>query len=365
MTTVRARGEDVRRYILDTVAEHTADIAKVTSDHFAISRQAVGQHLGKLVADGSLNAKGNTRSRRYALLPLASWSRIYSREHPLEEFDVWQNDIRSILHKLPENVFNIWHYGFTEMFNNAIDHAGGTYIRVAIRKTASTTEMMISDDGVGIFEKIQKALGLQDPRHAILELSKGKLTTDPKRHTGEGIFFTSRMMDKFDIMSQGVFFTHSFGEIEDWILENDSSGTGTAVWMLLHNHTARTAKVIFDKYVTGDDYGFTMTVVPVKLARYGNDLLVSRSQAKRVLARNDLFQKVIFDFATIDSIGPAFADEIFRVFASQHPEIRLVAINQSRDVRKMIDRARAAGGIPFDDAATMAEEEQASKEDEE
>ena len=57
---------------------------------------------------------------------------------------------------------------------------------------------------MGIFKKIQKALDLLDERHAILELAKGKLTTDPKHHTGEGIFFTSRMFDEFTILSGGV-----------------------------------------------------------------------------------------------------------------------------------------------------------------
>ena len=51
---------------------------------------------------------------------------------------------------------------------------------------------MIDDDGEGIFKKIKNALNLLDEKQAVLELAKGKLTTDPSRHTGEGIFFTSR-----------------------------------------------------------------------------------------------------------------------------------------------------------------------------
>ena len=70
--------------------------------------------------------------------------------------------------------------------------------------------MYLHDNGVGIFKKIQTELRLLDERHAILELAKGKLTTDPKRHTGEGIFFSSRMFDQFDILSGGIFFTHKF-----------------------------------------------------------------------------------------------------------------------------------------------------------
>ena len=38
-----------------------------------------------------------------------------------------------------------------------------------------------------------------DKRQALFELSKGKFTTDPSRHSGEGVFFTSRMFDDFEI----------------------------------------------------------------------------------------------------------------------------------------------------------------------
>jgi anti-sigma regulatory factor (Ser/Thr protein kinase) len=243
---------------------------------------------------------------------------------------------------MPENVLDVWHYGFTEMFNNAIDHSGGTLIGIRLRKTATNTELVLYDDGIGIFEKIQTELNLLDERHAILELSKGKLTTDPANHTGEGIFFTSRMFDDFDILSGGVYFSHKFGEKEDWILERDKFSSGTAVWMKLNNHTARTTKKVFDQFTSDDDIGFTKTVVPVRLAQYGDDKLVSRSQAKRLLARVDRFKTVIFDFQSVDSIGQAFADEVFRVFALKHPEIELLTIKTNSAVKRMIRRARGS-----------------------
>ncbi|MDB6160486.1 MAG: histidine kinase [Gammaproteobacteria bacterium] len=201
--------------------------------------------------------------------------------------------------------------------------------------------MIVADDGVGIFRKLQSRLGLLDERHAILELSKGKLTTDPARHTGERIFFTSRMFDTFDILSGGVSFSHTDGEANDWIRDNPQYQNGTTVWMRLESQTSRTTKKVFDEYVSGEDYDFSRTVVPVVLAQYVGDPLIARSQAKRVLARVDLFRTVVFDFSEIDSIGQAFADEIFRVFAQSHPEIELNFIHANASVRKMIARARS------------------------
>ena len=232
-------------------------------------------------------------------------------------------------------------YGFTEMFNNAIDHSDGSVISIELRKLATTTELALYDDGIGIFKKIQSELSLLDECHAILELAKGKLTTDPDNHTGEGIFFTSRMFDGFEILSGGTYFSHKFGEKEDWILERDKFSSGTAVWMKLNNRTSRTTKKIFDKFTSDDDFGFTKTVVPVKLAQYGDDKLVPRSQAKRLLARIDRFKSVIFDFQGVDTIGQAFTDEVFRVFALKHPEIELTAIRTNSAIRRMIVRVQA------------------------
>lgn len=348
MTRVRARGEDIRRFILDHVEKHPSDIAKIAAEHFRITRQAVNKHLQRLVSEGALAESGKTRNRTYKLSPILEWRQSYQLTKDLAEDIIWTNDITEVIGQLPENVLDIWHYGFTEIFNNAIDHSGGSTIFVQVKKTAITTQMVIFDNGMGIFKKIKSAFGLLDERHAVLELHKGKLTTDPKNHTGEGIFFSSRAFDDFDIVSCGVQFTHKFGDSNDWIIERDNfekgnKGDGTSVWMRLHNHTSRTLKKVFDQYSSPDEYGFIKTVVPVRLARYGNENLISRSQAKRLLARVELFKIVVLDFSGVQTIGQAFADEIFRVFAQQHPDIQLVPYKADSEIKRMIQRVKSGG----------------------
>jgi len=341
MPRLRARGEDVRKFILEHVEKHPAEICRLAAVHFGITRQAVNKHLSRLTSEGALAESGKTRNRTYKLCSLLEWRERYSISPGVAEDRVWTNDVRQVVGQLSDNALNIWHYGFTEMFNNAIDHSGGAEICLNVRKTAMGTEMLLQDNGIGIFKKIQAAMNLLDERHAVLELSKGKLTTDPASHTGEGIFFTSRMFDSFDILSGGVCFTHQLGDDRDWILERQQFQTGTGVWMRLNNHTARTTRKIFDEYSGGDDYGFNKTVVPVKLAQYGDDKLIARSQAKRVLARVELFKTVIFNFEGVDTIGQAFADELFRVFAGKHPEMELLTMKTKSAVRRMIARARS------------------------
>lgn len=335
---VREQGEKVRGFILDNIASHDGDIAALVAKKFGISRQAVNKHLLRLRAQGAITRGGSTRLPQYKLAEVSARRFEYILSKDLQEDVVWTQDIKPILAPLPDNVLRIWHHGFTEMFNNAIDHSQGKTILVSVKKTAVDTEILVLDDGVGIFKKIQAELDLLDERQAIFELSKGKLTTDPKNHSGEGIFFTSRMFDKFDIVSGGLFFTHERSE-PDWLLERSKTGTGTAVWMELNNHTSQTTRKIFDEYSSGEDYAFTKTVVPVNLAKYGADELISRSQAKRLLTRVHLFKKVVFDFEGVQEIGQAFADQIFRVFANEHPEIDLISLHASKEIAQMITRA--------------------------
>lgn len=198
------------------------------------------------------------------------------------------------------------------------------------------------DNGVGIFRKIQAELNLIDERQAIFELAKGKLTTDPANHTGQGIFFSSRMMDEFSIVSGGLVFDHTRTRERDYLAEREQARAGTWIYMALNNHTSRSTKKVFDEYSSKDgDYRFNKTVVPVTLAKFGPAELVSRSQAKRLLARVDLFEVVIFDFKGVETIGQAFADEIFRVFARTHRDMEIRFTNCTKQVSEMISRARS------------------------
>src|SRR6266508_4066873 len=219
MVKIRARGEQIRLFILENVTKHPSDIVAVTAEQFKITRQAAYKHVKRLTAQSALTEEGNTKNRIYKLAPLIEWTKVYSIAPDLAEDVVWRNDISALLGQQPQNVLEIWQYGFTEMFNNAKEHSQGSSIIVDVKKTAAATEISVVDNGVGIFKKIKAAMNLLDERHAILELLKGKLTTDPKHHSGEGIFFTSRMFDSFSILSEGASFRHDFGIAEEWIFE--------------------------------------------------------------------------------------------------------------------------------------------------
>jgi hypothetical protein len=88
---------------------------------------------------------------------------------------------------------------------------------------------------------------------------------------------------------------------------------------------------------------FSRTHIAVSTFQYGNETLMSRSQAKQLLKSVELSKEIILDFTDIAWIGPSFADEIFRVFANEHPDIHLTPLHANAEVMKMISRAKNAG----------------------
>jgi anti-sigma regulatory factor (Ser/Thr protein kinase) len=337
----RVQGKVIRKFILDSIEKHPQDIATLTAAKFKISRQAVNKHLARLVSEKLITATGKTQKRAYSLNTVAVFQNSYKIVPGLAEHDIWDVDVFPRLSGFAKNVTDIWQFCFTEIFNNAVDHSDGTQIFLTIERFGVSTRMLISDNGVGIFRKIQTSLGLADERHAILELAKGKLTTDPERHSGQGIFFTSRLLDSFDILSGGLIFNHKFDLKNDWLSSSSRDVAGTAVFMRLSNDSTRLDETVFAQFSSADGQDFSKTTVPVDLARYGEEKLVSRSQAKKLLAGLHRFQTVVLDFAGVDTIGQAFTDEIFRVFARHHPEMEILAINANLQITEKINAVKS------------------------
>jgi DNA-binding transcriptional ArsR family regulator len=340
--TPTMRSLEIRRYLLRQIPSHPFDAIIVTAKHFGLSRQAISRHMRALIEDGSVNAEGHTKSRRYTLT-LKTVSEWRAPLLGLKEDFVWRERVLPLFTNHPDNIKDIWEYGFTEMLNNAIDHSGGQEVSIEIMSSPISHIIMIADDGIGIFRKIKNACSLDDERHAVLELAKGKFTTDPENHTGEGIFFTSRCFDLFNIFSGVVYFNHDERiNDEHWIFETERPSKGTTVILELTNDSDRQLEDIFEQFASEDgDYAFNKTVVPVNLLRHGKENIVSRSQAKRLMARVEIFKTVVLDFHEIDKVGQAFADEIFRVFVNRHPHVNIVPVRANINVKRMIRRARA------------------------
>ncbi len=334
--------KDIRDFILRNVETHPKDITSCTADKFNLTRQGVLRHIRSLITEGHLAVSGRTKGRKYTLQPKIETFHIEINSDTSEDV-IWRTMLLPLFDQVRKNVLDILQYGFTEMFNNVLDHSETQKAYISVDSYPNRIRLCVRDFGIGIFNKIQNDLGLDDIRHAILELSKGKLTTDPSKHTGEGIFFTSRMFDEYAILSSDLCFMH-LGLDDDWLIQREQSNVGTSIIMTINTSSERRIGEVFKIFSVGDSFGFDRTHVPVSLSKYGEENLVSRSQAKRLLARFDRFKEVLLDFKDVDLIGQAFADEIFRVFRNCNPEVTIEFVRANDQVTRMIYRALGVDG---------------------
>jgi hypothetical protein len=146
------------------------------------------------------------------------------------------------------------------------------------------------------------------------------------------------MFDEFFISSGDLIYRRIRQTDDDWLIGAEDlsrSVVGTRVVMVISTNASWTMQEVFEKS-QGDFVGFTKTHVPITLGKYPGEQLVSRSQARRVLARIDRFSEALLDFRGVEEIGPAFADEIFRVFRNAHPDVKIVAVRTNPSVSRII-----------------------------
>lgn len=336
MSFTSSKREQIKKYILEKVEFGEKNIAPKTAKTFHISDNTCYRYIRELEADKIIQKKEG----RWQFVEKTENFLIHrTPEEVLEEDIIYEKNISAYIKNLPNNVKTIWQYSFTEMMNNAIEHSLAEKIFISVFQSYAHTTVIIFDNGVGIFKKIKEYYNYDSLDDAVNELFKGKLTTDSSRHSGEGIFFTSRVLDTFAVLSSGKIFTHNkysealadLSEID--ILKDWKDADGTIVLMQLSNYSNKILKEVFDMF-SDIDGGFTKTRIPVK--NIFESFPVSRSQAKRLCHRFENFEEIELDFSDIDEIGQGFAHEIFVVFQNEHPNVILTPQNTSPAVSKMI-----------------------------
>ncbi len=229
----------------------------------------------------------------------------------------------------------VFNYAITEMLNNAIDHSSGTTVRLAARVDGQSITVVVRDDGVGALADVRRHFGFDSDQEALAHISKGGQTTAPDRHSGQGLFFTSKAVDHFELDSGAL----------RWVVDNErgdqtvspgSGDSGTRVTLRHDTQSTRTPRQVFDQF-SDVDAGFTKSRVSVRLSVPPGSF-VSRSEAKRLAAGLEEFAHVEVDFADVVEVGQGFVDELFRVWKSQHPEVELEPINMSSEVEFMVRR---------------------------
>ena len=305
---------------------------------FDVSSATSHRLLQAAVAGGVVERHGRGRAARYRLRRIRHRYRLAG----LAEDRVWRrvaDEIANVRALAGEEKVSL-QYAATEVINNAIEHSRGRSLEVAVAfESAATTVMTLRDDGVGVFRRVCEDFGFPSAHEAIVQLEKGKLTSDPSRHSGEGLFFSSKAVTRFRLESQGV----------AWIVDNlvgDSAvgpsqvRRGTQVVLAVVRGNTPRLEEVFRAYTDPDTLRFTRTRTTIRLGTLGSSL-VSRSEARRVTERLTDFRSAVLDFSGVDVVGQGFCDEIFRVFARRHPEVALEPVGMNDAVAFMVARAQA------------------------
>jgi len=320
----------------------TADILRALKNK--ITRQAVVLVLQRLVKQGKIIKGGSTRSSFYFLPKYTDKfvQRVKASlvNKNLEEHRVF-SDLKEksyFIKNLSENVYSILEYSFDEMLNNAIDHSETKNIEVDIQSNGKDLKFIVEDFGVGVFNNVIDKKKLESEMEAMQDLLKGKTTTAPKAHSGEGIFFTSKAVDEFILDSFG-WRLRIDNIIKDVFMEEIKPvKKGTKVTCVISEKSERHLGDVFKKYESDDgEMDFDKTEVLVRLFTIGT-VHVSRSQARRVLVGLEKFKVIIMDFDKVPTVGQAFADEIFRVFKMKYPDVKVIPKNMNKAVEFMVNR---------------------------
>jgi anti-sigma regulatory factor (Ser/Thr protein kinase)/biotin operon repressor len=322
-----------------------SDIVKETG----FSRTYIKRFFQQLKKEGKIILIGKANRAHYILAKKSNLSKakkeILNIHRILTNKDLFEDiildeikDQTGIFLNLPKNIISILDYSFTEILNNAIEHSRSTKITVHMVRDNSFINFDVCDQGIGIFKNIMQKRKLKNELEAIQDLLKGKQTTMPRKHTGEGIFFTSKVADKLSIKShrKKLIFDNQIGDI---FIKDIKSITGTRVAFLINRNSKKQLDEIFKEY-SEDFFEFSKTKVTVDLYKMGN-AYIARSQARRILAGLEKFKTIIFDFDKVETVGQGFADEVFRVWQLHHQDIKIIYQNTNENIEFMIKRAMA------------------------
>ncbi len=317
-------------YLLEKIEQKDPSVSKTVSENFGINQNTVHNYIKELVNDNIIR---RVKRGEYELVESAfTYSLSRAEGHLDSDTYAYEAFLKQHIKGFDTNVKDVWAYAFSEMTNNIVDHSLAEHVQLIVLQNYLSTAAVLIDDGIGIFKKIKDYFGFDTLEDAIDELFKGKLTTDANNHSGEGIFFSSKLMDRFMIISDQKIFTHN--KYEDTSIESMEFAPqrGTCVYMKLSNFSQKKPQDVFDRYADVDG-GFTKTLIPLK--NMFDTSPVSRSQAKRVCNRLEQFEEVTIDFDGLEWMGQGFAHQIFVVFQTAHPQILLKPVNMCETVKKM------------------------------
>lgn len=327
----------VTRWITAAALQHPRALRDELMRRTGLARRSAARLLRTLEQLNWLVRRGTPRRPHHA----PGLLRQVVQRYPiagLQEDQPWAHDFAPCF-TLPAAVQRMVEHAFGELLNNAIDHSEGEFVTVSMRQTPSHIQLLVSDDGRGIFDKVGAIVELNDAAQAMLQLSRGRLTSAPQRHRGHGLFFTARLADVFGLHANGSGFQRLVDG--DWQRVSPLVQRGTSAFVGIALDTTRTLDSVLTQHSLDHlGYGFESTLLPLQLIQTEQIRLDSRAQARRVAQGLQSFRRVEIDFRRVEQIGHGFADELFRVQANALPQLEIVPVNMNDRVAAMLHSVR-------------------------
>ena len=326
----------IKNFILDNLSSHEKNIVHAAINKFGVSRQAVNRHMINLIKENKIVAHGNTKGRHYELMPQANYSKKISMEDIKGSRKFLDDFILPHIELLPKNIYEIFEYSAGSLINNIVDHAKATSVYFKIFINHEEAHLVLTDNGVGLFENIYKGLSLSSTQMAAMEIAKGNVTTDPDRHSGDELNTIIHLFDKAIIDSANKSLRY-FNNNNCWEINPSRHQNGTRIHLQINPNSDRTCADVFHRIFKKEKKKIR---IPLNLLNMSEKKIVnSRSYAENILRNIDNYKKIEFDFNKIDLISPAFADELARKTKEKNQFADIAWMNTNKTVEMLLVRA--------------------------
>lgn len=362
MSFIEAKRQAIKNYILSKIYEDDPEFIAKSMDAAGVSITTIKNYIKDELKLGHIEIN-KEQVCGYSLTSQTydytfELKNFYSEDHI---FNLIENNTPLLYSNMNENAIHIFNYTLLEMLNNVFEHSNASQVKIYIQKNILSTKVIIIDNGIGIFKNINTYNGNSELKdfyveNILFELYKGKFTTKPDNHSGEGIFFSSKLTDSFGIISDSYEFyaDHSSRSMlkHDRLIAylTNINNIGTLLTMNINHDTNKNTEDVFNSF-SDEEGSFTKTYIPI-IEACGPHGPLSRSQGRRITNRLEDFKEVILDFDEVSFMGQGFADEVFRVYALNNKNLILRPINACQTILKMIkhvSREAIAENIVFED----------------
>ncbi len=361
----------IRRLVASQAGFKVSELVEATG----LTRQGLHRHIQRAVEAGSIRRVGEGRGTRYeaagtearttppildlpvpekAMAATPDAERSAARRPDRGSPDGERFERSDALDGLPEDVLPaalaLWirqrnpettfelievvEYAVAQLVGNAADHSGSESVQTRAWFTGDRLHVEVGDTGIGALERLRSELHLHDYFHAVQELAKGKATTQPASRDGEGLFFVPRLAARFQLNANGLTWIVN-NELDDQTVMADPGGPGTRICLALDLRTCRRLETVVAGFKRGG--AIQKTRCSVRLFEHGAEFF-TRGQAERLTANLERFAVVELDFKSVEAVGQAFVDAIFRDWAATHPGTELRPINMPSSVEFMVHR---------------------------